>query len=169
MDLIMTHDHADFDAVASQLAVHKLAPTARPVLPVRCNRNVRHFIRLYWDELPFLETKDLPREPVQHAYVVDTQHLQTLKGIGKKTTVEVIDHHAARGELPASWRVTIDEEARIQLYCRRLKAAHVTLTPIERLLARYEDTGGLLWHNDRPRCLCRCVAAGTGCVYRRRA
>ena len=36
----MTHDNADFDAVASMFAAYKLDPTAVPVLPKRVNRNV---------------------------------------------------------------------------------------------------------------------------------
>ncbi len=147
MDLILTHEHADFDAVGSQLAVHKLVPTARPVLPARCNRNVRHFMRLYWDELPFIEIKDLPREHVARAIIVDTQHLQTLRGIGKKTAVEVIDHHALRDPLPPSWQVTIEEVgAATTLMCERLKEAHIRLTPIEATLLTlgvFEDTGSL--------------------------
>ena len=47
----MTHDNADFDAVASCLAAHKLMPSALPVLPQRINRNVRHFMALYWESL----------------------------------------------------------------------------------------------------------------------
>lgn len=143
----MTHEHADFDAVASQLAAHRLVPSARPVLPARCNRNVRHFVRLYWDELPFVEMKDLPREPVARAIIVDTQHVQTLRGIGKKTAVEVIDHHAPRESLPAHWQVTIDEVgASTTLLCERLKDTRVRLTPIEATLLAlgiYEDTGSL--------------------------
>src|SRR5687768_8096745 len=99
MDLILTHEHADFDAVASQLAVHKLVPTAKPVLPAHCNRNVRHFLRLYWDEFPFIELKELPRQQVERAFIVDTQHLQTFRGINKRTAVEVVDHHALRQTL----------------------------------------------------------------------
>ena len=51
MRVIQTHENADFDAVASLLAAHKLFPEATPVLPRRVNRNVRHFVNLYWEAL----------------------------------------------------------------------------------------------------------------------
>jgi len=155
MDLILTHEHADFDAVASQLAVSKLVPSARPVLPARCNRNVRHFIRLYWDELPFVEVKDLPRQHVDRAIVVDTQHVQSMRGLDKKTAIEVVDHHAPRESLNPAWQVTIDEVgATTTLLCERLQAAQVRLTPVEATLLAlgiYEDTGSLTYGTTTPR------------------
>lgn len=147
MYLILTHEHADFDAIASQLAVHKLVPEARPLLPNRLNRNVRHFMRLYWDALPFVEHKDLPKEHIDRAVVVDTQTLQTVRGIDKYTYVEIIDHHALRDKLNKSWQVTVEEVgATTTLLTERIQAAHVTLTPIEATLLAlgiYEDTGSL--------------------------
>ncbi len=61
MKLILTHDNADFDAVASLLAAHKLEPEAIPVLPRRINRNVEHFLNLYGSGLPFVHPKDLKK------------------------------------------------------------------------------------------------------------
>ena len=47
MLLILTHENADFDAVASQLAAHKLYPEGVPLLSWRLNRNVNQFLNLY--------------------------------------------------------------------------------------------------------------------------
>jgi tRNA nucleotidyltransferase (CCA-adding enzyme) len=55
MHLIVTHDNADFDAIASLLGAAKLYPGAVPVIPRRINRNVRDFLHLYWDEFPFVD------------------------------------------------------------------------------------------------------------------
>jgi tRNA nucleotidyltransferase (CCA-adding enzyme) len=41
--VILTHNNADFDAVASLLAASKLYPDSVPVLPPRQNRNVVDF------------------------------------------------------------------------------------------------------------------------------
>ena len=54
MQVILTHENADFDAIASLLAAHKLYPNAHPVLPHRVNRNVQAFLGLYGPGLPFL-------------------------------------------------------------------------------------------------------------------
>jgi len=64
LTLILTHENADFDAVAAQLGAWLLDPSAVPVLPRRCNRNVRAFLSIYSDELPFVEVGDLPRRAV---------------------------------------------------------------------------------------------------------
>jgi len=75
MELILTHEHADFDAVASMLAAHKLHPKAVPVLPRRLNRNVRDFLTLYRDAFPFVRPEDLARRRVSRVILVDSQTL----------------------------------------------------------------------------------------------
>jgi tRNA nucleotidyltransferase (CCA-adding enzyme) len=61
LEVILTHENADFDAVASLLGASKLFPTATPVLPRRVNRNGLAFVSLYGTELPFVQPDDLPR------------------------------------------------------------------------------------------------------------
>ncbi len=46
LTLILTHENADVDAVAAQLGAWLLDPDAVPVLPRRCNRNVRAFLSI---------------------------------------------------------------------------------------------------------------------------
>ncbi len=155
MELILTHENADFDALASQLAAHKLMPGASPVLPNRLNRNVRHFMALYRDELPFCEMKDLPREPVTRVIVVDTQSIQTVRGMSDSTAVIVIDHHSRRDWLDPSWQVTLESiGATTTLLTEQLREQAVMLTPIEAtllLLGIYEDTGALTYDATTPR------------------
>ena len=43
MRIILTHEQADFDALASLLGAYLLDESAIPVLPRRMNRNVRAF------------------------------------------------------------------------------------------------------------------------------
>src|SRR5690606_38784089 len=43
MQVILTHERTDFDALASLLAASLLYPDALPVLPRRLNRNVSNF------------------------------------------------------------------------------------------------------------------------------
>ena len=46
LTVILTHEHADFDALAAMLATWKLNPQAVPILPGQLNRNVREFLTL---------------------------------------------------------------------------------------------------------------------------
>ena len=91
MEVILTHENADFDAVASLLGASKLFPSATPVLPRRVNRNGRAFVALYGEELSLVQPDDLPRRrKITHAILVDTQGLSTLKGMGRDLKMDVI-------------------------------------------------------------------------------
>lgn len=149
MNLILTHEQADFDALASLFGASLLDETSVPVLPRRLNRNVRSFITLYGAEFSFVEPRDLPQEKVESVTLVDTQSLITIKGMSKKTKIRVVDHHPLRSGLPADWQVTVDEigaattllvEA-LQVQNGHLSTAQATLL----LLGIYEDTGSLTY------------------------
>ena len=109
MRLILTHEQADFDALASLFGAALLDERSVPVLPRRLNRNVRSFITLYGADFSFVDPRDLPPGKVESVTLVDTQSLVTLKGMGTKTSVRVVDHHPLRPGLPDDWQVTIDE------------------------------------------------------------
>ncbi len=155
MQLILTHEQADFDALASLFGASLLDERSVPVLPRRINRNVRSFITLYGADFSFVDPRDLPPGKVESVTLVDTQSLVTLKGMGKKTAVRVVDHHPLRSGLPDDWQVTIDEigatttllvEA-MQVQDGRLSSLQATLL----LLGIYEDTGSLTYSRTTPR------------------
>jgi len=147
VEVILTHENADFDAIASLLGASKLFPAAIPVLPRRINRNVRAFLSLYGAELPFVEPDDLPRGKVRRAILVDTQSLITLKGMGRDLQVDIIDHHELDRELPPSWTYSGEPMgATTTLLVEEIAARSLKLTGIEAtllLLGIYEDTGSL--------------------------
>ena len=103
LPVILTHENADFDAIASLLAAWKLYPDTVPVLPRRVNRNGRAFLALYGAELPMVRPDDLPRANVERAILVDTQSLTTVKGMHPGLSVLIIDHHPLSRELPEGW------------------------------------------------------------------
>lgn len=155
MELILTHEHTDFDAVASMLAAHKLYPEAVPVLPRRLNRNVRNFLTLYRDAFPFVRPEDLTRRRVTRVILVDSQSFQPPKGIGKDTRVLVIDHHAPAPDLPANWTYCGDVVgATTTLLVEQIANQGISLTSFEATLLAlgiYEDTGALLYGTTTPR------------------
>jgi tRNA nucleotidyltransferase (CCA-adding enzyme) len=149
MRLIITHEQADFDAAASLLGAYLLDEGLIPVLPGRMNRNVRAFITLYGVELPFVDRKDLPSEPVEAVTLVDTQSLVSIKGMGPQTHVQVIDHHPRRNDLASGWEFNGEEiGANTTLFVEALREenglssmVHATLL----LMGIYEDTGSLTY------------------------
>ena len=155
MNLIMTHEQADFDAMAALLAAWLLDEKAVPVLPRRTNRNVRAFLNLYGAELPFVDPRDLSGEFVEQVTLVDTQSLVTLKGITPQTRMHVVDHHQLRPDLPPDWTVSGERMGActtllvevLHEHDGALEIIHATLL----LLGIYEDTGSLTYVSTTPR------------------
>ena len=136
VQLVLTHENTDFDGLASQLAVWKLHPQARPVLPRRPNRNLRDFLTLYWDELPYVRYEDLSRRmEVDRIFLVDTQTLVTPKGMSEGTVVQIIDHHPLSRDLPPQWTYMGEEVgATVTLLLEQIIADGFSLTPVEATL-----------------------------------
>lgn len=147
LKVILTHENTDFDACAAQLAASKLYPDAIPVLPRRLNREVRDFLALYGDQLPFRPADDLPRRRISEAIIVDTQAMLSIKGMDAETTVRVIDHHPPRDKPRPGVAYTIGEVGAVtSLLVEQLRELRIALTLLEAtllLLGIYEDTGSL--------------------------
>ncbi|MBN2469874.1 MAG: CBS domain-containing protein [Anaerolineae bacterium] len=155
MKLILTHENADFDAVAAQLAAYKLQPDAVPVLPRRVNHNVREFLNLYSTVLPHVEVRDLPRAEVESVTVVDTQSVLTVKGMRPRTPAHIIDHHPPNDPLPEHHTFSGEQVgATTTLLVEQIHEQKLALTPIEAtllMLGIYEDTGSLLYGTTKAR------------------
>lgn len=155
MNLILTHEQADFDAIASLVAANLLDPEALAVLPRRVNRNVRAYLTLYQDKLPFVEFDDLSRKRVKRLTLVDTQSMVSVKGYGRHTQVHVVDHHPANPDLDPSWTVNIDEVgATTTLLVETLQESSIDMDVVTAtilVLGIYEDTGSLSYSSTTSR------------------
>lgn len=155
MKIILTHEQADFDAMASLLGAHLLDDASIPVLPRRVNRNVRAFLNLYGMDLPFIDQQDLPHKPVEAITLVDTQSLVSVRGAGSQTNVYVIDHHPLHRDLPADWNITVSGTgANTTLFIETLRERDVVLGTVQStllLLGIYEDTGSLTYSRTTAR------------------
>lgn len=156
MNIILTHEQADFDAIAGLLGASLIQDSALPVLPRKINRNVRSFLSLHGSELPFVEARDLStREELEHVTLVDTQSLVTLKGFTRKTQVRVIDHHMEKGTLDPEWSVWCDHVGAVTtLLVEAIQERTLPLTTTQctlLLLGIYEDTGSLSYASTTSR------------------
>jgi len=153
--VILTHEHTDFDALASLLAAARLYPHSVPVLPRQMNRNLEAFLADYAELLPFVRQDDLPKRRIEEFIAVDTQTIQPLRGMSAQATGLIIDHHPLMRELPAGWSFWGEEAgATTTLLVERLAEHGGTLSPIEAtllLLGIYEDTGALSYATTTPR------------------
>ncbi|MCB8944684.1 MAG: CBS domain-containing protein [Ardenticatenaceae bacterium] len=154
MLLILTHENADFDAVASQLAAHKLYPQGIPLLSQRINRNVEQFLTLYWDVLPYMRRQDWQRKRVERVILVDTHGLNSVRGMVKQPEVQVIDHHITHQKRD-KWQYHVEAMgAATTILVERLQEAGLILTPEEAtllLLGIYEDSGSLTYDTTTSR------------------
>ena len=157
MQVILTHENADFDAIASLLAAHKLYPGAQPVLPRRVNRNVLAFLSLYGPGFPFTQADALPRgQHVKRVILVDTQKLSFVRGMGRNISqVTVIDHHAPPDEVPEGWHIQSEPlGATTTSLVEAISTRLIPISPAEATLMLagiYEDTGSLTYASTTPR------------------
>jgi tRNA nucleotidyltransferase (CCA-adding enzyme) len=155
MHIILTHEQADFDALASLFGAHLLNESAIPVLPRRMNRNVRAFLTLYGADLPFVDPRDLDGEPIDAVTLVDTQSMVSIKGMVDDVRVRVIDHHPLKDNLPKEWVISnVEIGATTTLLIEALREHNGVLTTIQAtllLLGIYEDTGSLTYTRTTPR------------------
>jgi tRNA nucleotidyltransferase (CCA-adding enzyme) len=155
MRIILTHEQADFDALASLLGAHLLDEDAIPVLPRRMNRNVSAFVTIYGAELPLVDPRDLKGDPIHEVTLVDTQSFVSVKGMTGGTKFRVIDHHPLREDTPKEWEVTSEPTgATVTLFVEGLRerdTAFSTVPATLLLLGIYEDTGSLTYTRTTPR------------------
>jgi tRNA nucleotidyltransferase (CCA-adding enzyme) len=153
--VVLTHENADFDALAAQLAATKLYLGAIPVLSRRLNRELQDFLAMYGDQLPFRVAAQLPRRRVTEAIVVDAQSVPAVRGMDASTAMTIIDHHPLHGEAKPGTTYKIEEVgATTSLLLEQLRELRVSLTPVEAtlmLLGIYEDTGSLSYSGTTAR------------------
>lgn len=149
MQVILTHEHTDFDALASLLAASLLYPEAYPVLPRRMNRNVNSFLALYRNQFPFITFQDLPRGTIERAILVDTRSVNFVKGMDNNTPQYIIDHHINDAPLPPHIKLLHEPlGANTTLLVEQLQKSEIALSPLHATLLAlgiHEDTGSLTY------------------------
>ena len=155
MDAILTHENADFDAVAALAAAKKLYPDAIALLPRRVNRNVRDFLTLYGEPFAFVSQDQVPRRRFKRVLLVDTQTLPSARGLTDAPQVHIVDHHPLAHPLDEHTTYSGGETgATTTLLVETLHEKNLPLTRLEATLLAlgiYEDTGSLTYIDTSPR------------------
>ncbi len=148
MRLILTHENADFDAIASLWGAYRLYPDAQPLLPRRINRNVNQFLTLYWDAFHFIRPADWKKRRVDRVILVDTHGMNSVRGVIHNPDVFVIDHHTHH-ERNAVWGYEVEPVgATTTIVVEKIRESGKQLSPEEAtlfLLGIHEDTGSLTY------------------------
>lgn len=155
MRVILTHEQADLDALASLLGAHLLVADSYALLPRTINRNGLAFVKNYGSLINFIKAQDLPNEPICQVTLVDTQSMVTLKGLNAQTEVRVIDHHPRKAQINPDWQVILDTTgACTTLLVEKIKEADIPLSSVQAtlmLMGIYEDTGSLAYPSTTTR------------------
>ena len=148
-NIILTHEHTDFDALASLLGAALLFPDTIPILPYQLNRNVSEFLALYRNQFPFIYPKELPRGHIAQVILVDTRKANLPKGIQPDTEFQVIDHHSFETIVPEGWQLWSEAVgANTTLLVEKLSERHQQLSAVHATLLAlgiHEDTGSLTY------------------------
>jgi len=155
MEVITTHVNADFDAIASMLAVHKLYPNAVCVLPGAPEETIKGFlVQSAFYSLPMRKLRDIDLDQVTRVILVDVSssaRLGTFAKLVGKPGVEfhIYDHHPGdasdiRGEVEIIRKIGSTSTILVEI----LKERKIPISEDEAtvmMLGIYEDTGSLIF------------------------
>lgn len=156
VDLIVSHENADFDAFAGSVAASRLHPGATVGLGRRLARPVREFLSLHKDRFPFVRVDHLDLRQVERLVVVDVREKKRLVHVralldrvarGEAVEVHVYDHHPATDDdLAGAVEVVEPVGAVTTLLVERIQARELAVDPVEATLFAlgiYSDTAAL--------------------------
>ncbi len=153
MDTIITHINADFDALASLVAAHKLYPQAKLVFPGSQEKSLRDFfVRSTFYVLEAERVKDIELAEITRLIMVDTRQRSRIGRFAEIVDkpgleIHIYDHHPpSADDVKGTIEVVEEKGATITILLRQLRERGISLTPDEAtvmMLGIYEDTGSL--------------------------
>ncbi len=154
MDLIVTHNNADFDAFGSAIAACKLYPNSRILLPGSQEQMVRRFLSLSKDKIRVESERTCDFSDIDRLIIVDTRHKsrigQAKELLDGKREVHIYDHHPRMsGDIKGDLDLHEEVGATVTILLNILKKKKsFRITPLEAtimLLGIYEETGSLTY------------------------
>ncbi len=151
LTVITTHINADFDALASMLAAHKLYPGSLVVFPGSQEKNLRDF---FISSMVYLfnmvDLKDIEFARIKKLVLVDTRHPHRIGRLADILNnpgleIHIYDHHPPTpGDIKAHFEVSRLTGATVTILTEIIKQKNIAVTPDEATimcLGIYEDTG----------------------------
>lgn len=153
MEIIVGHQHTDFDGLAAMIAAKKLYPEAKAVFPGRVQDPVKDFMALYKDEVEILYLGDIDLEKVTKIVIVDTADKSALGELNKKINlneVEVIvyDHHPHPQKDWINFDFSQEVGASVTILIEEIIEKNIELNALESTICAlgiYSDTGSLTY------------------------
>jgi len=158
LQLILTHNYLDFDALSSLYAAKKLYPKAIAYTDKSMERKVYEFYLLYKDILRFQEKPDIPQE-IEKIILVDNHWLNRIDKKfqpiiqSQSSIIEIYDHHQT-GDIRGDVEYIENVGSTTTILVEKLIRENIPIDPIEAtifLLGIYQDTGNLTFTTTDPR------------------
>lgn len=169
VQIITSHQTADFDALAAAAAARRLYPGAQVVLGGGVSPDVRAFVSLHKDVLDPKHRSEVEPGAVARLIVVDTRrasrlrHVQALLAQVERghTDLHVYDHHeASPDDIVGSFEVVEAVGAATTLLVERIRERDLQLTSFEATLFAlgiHVDTGSFSYARSHARDLSACA------------
>lgn len=163
--LVVTHDAADFDALASQVAARKLYPDALLLHSPSVGRDVHPYLALHRDRFQGGTLHEIEWDAVQRLIVVDVRRRGRLAHISpllerrarepRSLQVILYDHHPSHpDDLPGDEEHIERVGSATTLLAEQIQRARIALDPVEATLLAlglHADTGSLCYGNSTAR------------------
>ncbi len=157
MEIITTHNNADFDALASMIAAKKIYPDAKLIFPGTQEKNVRNFISQ--NKIEFDRLKDIAFDEVTRLIIVDCKNAERIGKLSellkRNISIHIYDHHPVTpGDIRGEMEIIEDIGAATTLFVEILKEKNIPLSQFEGTLFAigiYEETGSLTFPSTTPR------------------
>jgi tRNA nucleotidyltransferase (CCA-adding enzyme) len=159
MEIIVTHEMADFDAMAAAVAAQKLHPDTTILLSHHLGTQVRAFVNLHRNRFRTAELNEVDLRSVSRVIFVDVRRASRLAHVAPLLArardgdpglaITVYDHHAAApDDVDAQLAIVEPVGSATTLLVERIRSRDLTLDEVEATLFSlgiHEDTGSLTY------------------------
>lgn len=152
LEVIISHQSADFDSLAAMVAAKKIYKDALLVFTGAIERNVRKFISMYGDLIEITPLKKIKIEEITKLIIVDTRikrRIGTFANVINKRDLEIhiYDHHPSTADdIKGDINVIEEVGATTTIILKKIRKMNLEISPVEATLFAlgiYEDTGSL--------------------------
>ncbi len=157
MDVITSHENADFDCLGAMIAAKRIYPDAELVFSGARERNLREFfVKSTVYAYDFKKIREIDLETIERLILVDVRQADRIgpfEAVARREGVEVhiYDHHpGGAGNLSGQLEVIEPVGSSVTVFCHIFMEREIAPTPDEAtimMLGLYEDTGSLQFNS----------------------
>ena len=161
LTVITTHTNADFDAIGSMLAAHKLYPDSLVIYPEFNEKSAKNF---FVNSMAYLfnmiDVKEINKSEIGKLIIVDTKQASRIGELAEIVDtpgleIHIFDHHpSSKKDIKAHFAINSPTGANVTLLTEIIQEKKIPLSPEEATimcLGIYEDTGSFTFSSTTER------------------